>query len=133
MHGGEVVDIKPATSADSGVLTREMALGGLEVARTLVAGYVEINRIRAEAAADVTRIEARTRAIEASMAAEVNRLVAERGVVESRGEVIIRLVGVITEQLRAVPVDDPAARRAVIDNLPRLAEMAFGLGNAPRG
>ena len=126
---GEIVAVEPGglTEAQRG----ELITGGLRVATdvtalaaSLVNGYVEIGRIRAQAVADVARIDAETRRIEAALAGEVARLVEARRAIEARGTVAIGIIQVVTAQVQAIPHADSETRRAVIDALPRLVELA---------
>jgi hypothetical protein len=96
-----------------------------QIASTLVSGYVEIRKIREQADAKRSEVEGEVLRIEAEMVREVKRFVEQRASTESRGQVVVDIIGAVTTQLAGIPDADREARGQAITNLPRLVELAI--------
>ena len=104
---------------------------GAETMRGLVGigeTVVDIVRIREQADADVSRIEAETRRVVQQIQAAVELRKEERKTLRERGSVVVDVIDAITRQIATVPVDDPASRRKAIEILPELVRAAASEG-----
>lgn len=98
------------TLVESGARTME---GVVSIAN----GLVEIAQIRAQSNAEVAGIEARSDAMAKVMRAEVERLMAERKNIRTRGEAAAL---VIEQVMKGIPEADGDARRQALSILPQL-------------
>jgi hypothetical protein len=85
-------------------------------------GVVAIYRIRAEAGADVARVEAATRQIVASARAEIDRLAQRESHTRTRGQVVVDVIKAVTAAMETIPDVDSTSRHALVDSLRWLAE-----------
>ena len=107
----------------------------LQDVASIARDLVEIQKIREQANADERRIEAKTRKIVMAIHAEIERTRVDHDGLRARGDVIALLVREISTALNSMPEVDNACRKALVDTLPRLAELAVsepGAGPAPR-
>lgn len=91
----------------------------------IVKDLVAIAKIRAEAGADVARIEASTRHLVASVRSEIDRLAQLEKNTKTRGQVVTDIIRQITLAMETIPDLDYASRHALIDQLRWLAEAAL--------
>jgi hypothetical protein len=90
----------------------------------IVQDVVTIWRIRAEAGADVARIDASTRQIVAAARAEIDRLAQVESHTRSRGQVVVDVIKAFTALIETVPELDTASRHGLVDSLRWLVEAA---------
>ncbi len=81
-------------------------------------------RIRAEAGADIARIDASIRQIVAAARAEIDRLTQVESHTRTRGQVVVDVIKAVTAALETVPELDTASRHALVDSLRWLVEAA---------
>lgn len=91
------------------------------VARELAA----IHRIREQGRADVERIEAKTRHVVEKMRAEIDRLAEVRQGVRTRAQAVVEIISAMNQALQKIPDLDNDSRKALVDQLPRLVELAI--------
>ena len=98
---------------------------GMALARVIIDGQQEIARIKAQTHQAVSLIEAECARIEAEAAAMVEVMIQQRRLVETSGDAAAQVIGEITRLLLALPEGDSEARRAAIERLPALVELAL--------
>lgn len=102
----------------------------MEGVASIASGLVEIAQIRARSGAEVAGIEARSDAMAKVMRAEVERLMAERKGVRTRGEAAAR---VIEQVMKGIPEADAEARRQALSILPQLVRDVVSPNEGPAG
>lgn len=94
---------------------------------TIANGLVEISRIKAQSAANVSEIRERSLALERAMHAETDRLLGERKHIRTRGQAA---VAVINSVLSQIPESDQASRQLALQQLPKLVEAVTAAGDS---
>lgn len=97
---------------------------------SIASGLVEIAQIRARSGAEVAGIEARSEAMAKVMRAEVERLMAERKSIRTRGEAA---ACVIEQVMKGIPEADADARRQALSILPQLVRDVVAPNEGPAG
>ena len=98
---------------------------GMALARVIIDGQQEIARIRAQTHQAVSLVEAECTRIEAEAAAMVEVMIQQRRLVETSGNTTAQVIGEVTRLLLALPEGESEARRAAIERLPALVELAL--------
>ena len=91
---------------------------------------VNIAHIRAKADADVSRIDAETRAVVARLKIEVERTAAQGDLIRNKGEAAAK---VIEATLKLIPEGDTVARALAMDTLKTLVIAVTGDGKQRTG
>ncbi len=92
-----------------------------DIAKSLV----DIHRIKTQANADVARVEANTRAVVERIRAEIEKMAEEREALRTRGQISVDVIAGVTRALERIPDVDTGSRKALIDTIPRVVELAF--------
>lgn len=125
-------EVLPAQRKAEGLTQEQVGqvieIGGraLESAAVIGQGIVEIYRIREEAAADVDRIDAETRRIQAVLRGEVERMESRRGEIRDRGEVMVSLIREVAPIIRDSGLPE-SAKRDLIAQLPEFLKETFAV------
>jgi hypothetical protein len=107
-HTGELVSAGVQLLKDAGAIAREL---------------VEIQKIRTGSHARVSEIDAYTRQQVEILRAYIEKTRAGHEGVRTRGQEIRGIIESISMAVAQLPDSDAAARKALIDSLPRLAEL----------
>jgi len=89
---------------------------------------VEIVKIRARTDAEVDLINAKTSAMEAATRAELSRMKATESAIMNRAEVVTKVLGSITEVIKAFPETDTVNRASIVDLISRTVDQVLSEG-----
>lgn len=106
----------------------EVIKGGVALAGDVAAigkGIVDIVKIRETAAAEVSKIDAKTRQVTAILQKHIEAMQEDHEQLKTRGNIVIQLVAQITHYLTTAPGLEPATRQHAIGMVPQMAEVAF--------
>jgi len=91
-----------------------------EIAKSLV----EIYKMRTQGEIAVEIIEADTRSVVDRIRAQIEQMSAERVNIQARGQVTVDVINGVTKALERIPDVDTQSRKALIDQIHKLVELA---------
>jgi hypothetical protein len=121
--------LKPMPKTQSKLTERqvdEIIHHGGQAAQGLVdilKGLVNLAHIREGGKVDVAKIEAQTQQIKVSAQAEIDRIIATNGKIQTRGEAAHKILVQLTEMLKHI--SDPTVQGQLVDTLGPVLNMAL--------
>lgn len=126
-NNGEIIEVKDIDSPldPKQLFTAEHLTDCLQIARTIVDGYVEIKRIKEKTDSTIKEIQARTDQIEKIAVAEIGLLKEKTYTTQVKGQIVVSIIKSINEQINYIPEVDSNIMYMAISNIPRLVELAL--------